>query len=388
MGIGGGYIVITKIKIVNHEILAQRRKVFEQLCLLIDILYTFATIVFLIYITTSFMAKTVNAAFEEFLEDYVNLDPQDTKKARSSRNWLIEEQIHSFPYKDLYFPRLYSEKDIYFGSFARRTKKRPLDDIDIMIALSAEGSTYYGFSNDFIEMYVPNSAYKLKKLCSDGSNKLNSIKVINKFIALLDKVPQYQPADKHRNQEAGTLKLKSYDWNFDIVPCFLTAPEYTGRTYYLIPDGKGNWKKTDPRIDRDRVTQVNQYHDGNILNLIRLMKYWNKRPTMPSMGSYLLENMILDFYSITRVRASSYIQWEISKLLEYINHNIFNSVNDPKLIQGNINTLEYTDKIKIANRSSKDYLKSLDAIELENNGYHTLAINTWGEIFGNNFPVY
>ena len=37
------------------------------------------------------MAKTVNAAFEEFLEDYVNLDPQDTKKARSSRNWLIEE---------------------------------------------------------------------------------------------------------------------------------------------------------------------------------------------------------------------------------------------------------------------------------------------------------
>ena len=91
LGIGGGYIVITKIKIVNHEILAQIRKVFEQLCLLIDILYTFATIVFLIYITTSFMAKTVNAAFEEFLEDYVNLDPQDTKKARSSRNWLIEE---------------------------------------------------------------------------------------------------------------------------------------------------------------------------------------------------------------------------------------------------------------------------------------------------------
>ena len=85
---------------------------------------------------------------------------------------------------------MYSEKDIYFGSFARRTKKRPLDDIDIMIALSAEGSTYYGFSNDFIEMYVPNSAYKLKKLCSDGTNKLNSIKVINKFIALLDKVPQ------------------------------------------------------------------------------------------------------------------------------------------------------------------------------------------------------
>ncbi|MBD1212655.1 MAG: nucleotidyltransferase [Dolichospermum circinale Clear-D4] len=335
------------------------------------------------------MAKTVNAAFEEFLKDFVNLDSQDTKKARSSRNWLIEEQIHSFPERYLYFPTLYSEKDIYFGSFARRTKKRPLDDIDIMIALSPEGSIYYEYSTDFIQIYVPDSAYKLKRLCSDGTNKLNSIKVINKFIALLDQVPQYQPADKHRNKEAATLKLKSYDWNFDIVPCFFTASDYTGRTYYLIPDGKGNWKKTDPRIDRDRVTQVNQYHDGNILNLIRLMKYWNKRPTMPSMGSYLLENMILDFYPIIKYeKASSYIQGEIAKLLAYININVFNIVNDPKLIQGNINNLDLEDKIKISSRAFQDYQKSLYAIELENKGYHSLAMNTWGEIFGNNFPVY
>jgi hypothetical protein len=335
------------------------------------------------------MAKTVNAAFEEFLKDYVNIDPKDTEKARSSRDWLIKEQIHSFTERDLYFPTLYSEKDIYFGSFARRTKKRPLDDIDIMIALSAEGSTYYEYSSDFIEIYVPDSAYKLKKLCADGTNKLNSIKIINKFIALLDKVPQYQPADKHRNKEAATLKLKSYDWNFDIVPCLFTAPEYTGRTYYLIPDGQGNWKKTDPRIDRNRVTKVNQTHDGNILNIIRLMKYWNKRPTMPSMDSYLLENMILDFYSINiDSKASSYIALEMPRLFQYIHTNIFYQVNDPKSIQGNINTLEYTDQIKIANRSSQDYLRSLDAIELENKGYHTLAMKTWRAIFGNNFPIY
>ncbi|MBS9383658.1 MAG: hypothetical protein HEQ24_05270 [Dolichospermum sp. BR01] len=334
------------------------------------------------------MAKTVNAAFEEFLKDYINLDPQDTEKARSSRDWLIIEQIHSFPERDLYFPTLYSEKDIYFGSFARRTKKRPLDDIDIMIALSAEGSTYYEYSSDFIEIYVPDSAYKLKKLCADGTNKLNSIKIINKFIALLDKVPQYQPADKHRNKEAATLKLKSYDWNFDIIPCFFTAPGYTGRTYYLIPDGKGNWKKTDPRIDRDRVTQVNQTHDGNILNIIRLMKYWNKRPTMPSMDSYLLENMILDFYSINiHSKASRYIALEMPRLFQYIQTNIFYQVNDPKLIQGNINNLDLQDKRKISSRAFQDYLKSLYALELDEKGYSTSAINTWREIFGNNFPV-
>lgn len=157
----------------------------------------------------------------------------------------------------------------------------------------------------------------------------------------------------------------------------------------MIPDGKGNWKKTDPRIDRYRVTEVNQAHNGNVLNVIRLMKFWNKRQTMPSMGSYLLENMILDFYSINRyTKASIYMDLEIPNLLKYIHNNIFNSVNDPKFIQGNINSLDLTERTKIFNRAYTDYYKSLDAIKLENEGNHRLAINKWREIFGTDFPIF
>ena len=82
------------------------------------------------------MAKTVNAAFDEFMKDYVNLDAEKTKKARSSRDWLVE-QILSFPDNDSDFPAIYTEKNIFYGSFARKTKKRPLDDIDMMIVLKA-----------------------------------------------------------------------------------------------------------------------------------------------------------------------------------------------------------------------------------------------------------
>ena len=88
------------------------------------------------------MAKTVNEAFNEFLRESINLDYDETQLARNSRNWLLT-QIHSFPIKDLSFPRLFPEKDIFFGSFARRTKKRELDDVDIMIALHAERGYYY-----------------------------------------------------------------------------------------------------------------------------------------------------------------------------------------------------------------------------------------------------
>lgn len=335
------------------------------------------------------MAKTVNAAFDDFLKNYVNLDPNDTVQARKSRDWLVEEQIHSFPEKDIYFPALYSEKDIYFGSFARRTKKRELDDIDIMIVLSAEGAHYHEYIDSGIEIYVPDSAYKLKRLCFDGTNKLNSRKVINKIIALMNKVPQYEKAEINRNLEAATLKLKSYYWNFDIVPCFFTKPDFSGRTYYLIPDGQGNWQKTDPRIDRDRATQVNQFHDGNILNLIRLMKFWNKRPTMSSMSSYLLENMILDYYSNNLYRkASSYVDLEVPNLLQYIRDNIFNSVNDPKGIQGNINNLKLDERSSIWARAHIDNIKALDARQLESQNNHKLSISKWCEVFGTNFPIY
>lgn len=333
------------------------------------------------------MVRTVNEAFNIFLKDYVNLDPDETQLARSSRDWLLG-QIRLFPSRDITFPRLYSEKDISFGSFPRRTKKRKLDDIDIMIAFIAEGGWYQEYT-DRIEIYVSDYAYKLKPLCYDNTNTLNSRRVINKFVSLLDQVPQYEKAKIKRNMEAATLNLKSYPWTFDLVPCFFTQKDWLNKDYYLIPDGKGHWKKTDPRIDRNRVTEINQLHDGNVLNVIRLMKYWNERPIMPSMSSYLIENMILDLYfKQSYTKASAYVDLEVPKVLQYIQDRVFYPVNDPKGIQGDINTLNHEERTKIFTRAYIDYRKALEARELETKGDHQLSIAKWGGIFGFNFPTY
>lgn len=332
------------------------------------------------------MATTVNQAFREFLTNTVNLDNDETKTARSSRDWLVD-QISRFPESIDNFPRLYEERTIFFGSFARRTKIRPLDDIDIMICLSAEGSTYYeGFET--ITLNVPDHADRLKSLCNDGSNTLNSIKVINKFVSSLKTVPQYKKADTKRNQEAAVLQLSSYDWAFDIVPCFFTKPEADGRTYYLIPDGSGGWKKTDPRIDQERVTAINQYHDGNVLNVIRVMKYWNNRPTMPSMSSYLIEVMILNYYGSKGDKASSYVDLEIPDVLGYIWLNILGDISDPKGIQGNINHLSYEERKKISARALQDKLKAEEARRYESVEDHQRSIEKWSEVFGTAFPAY
>ena len=105
------------------------------------------------------MASTVIQAFNEFMKDTVNLDSEVTKRANSSRDWLIS-QIANFKSKDSDFPTSYEDINIVFGSFARKTKIRELDDIDMMIGLSGQGSTYLTYS-DKIEITVSSEAADL-----------------------------------------------------------------------------------------------------------------------------------------------------------------------------------------------------------------------------------
>ncbi len=331
------------------------------------------------------MATTVNDAFDDFLKYTVNLDSDITSTARGSRDWLIE-QIEKFDSQEG-FPKLYSGIDIHFGSFARRTKIRELDDIDLMIGLSGQGSTYTEDYYGKVQIIVPSSASDLYSLCHKDSDKLNSRKVINKFVTALKSISQYEKAEIKRNQEAATLKLKTYSWVFDVVPSFFTSTDSFGRTYYIIPDGDGNWKKTDPRKDRDNVSRINTKHNGNVLNVIRLIKYWNGRATMPDIGSYLLECLLLSYYD-NKSSVSSYVDIEAINVFEHLYSAIYNDVQDPKNIQGNLNKLSYEDKQKISNKAYADYTKALEARKAEKEGDHASSIRKWGEIFGSDFPKY
>ena len=97
--------------------------------------------------------------------------------------------------------------------------------------------------------------------------------------------------------------------------------------------------------------------------------------------------VILDYYE-SSYSCNKYVDVEIPNILSYISSHIFSSVNDPKGIQGDLNTLSYEDKIKISDRASSDYLKALDARTFENNSDYESSINKWGEIFGGEFPSY
>ena len=332
------------------------------------------------------MATTVDSAFAEFLTEQVNLDSGDSDGARASRGWLLD-QIHKFPNTYADFPILYEEKDIAFGSFARRTKIRPLDDVDLIACVSATGGTYYDDGYNPITITVPSTS-RLSAFCNNNTQTLNSIKLVNRFVKALSAVPQYSSAEINRRSEAAVLRLKSYPWSFDIVPSFFTAEDAFGRTYYLIPDGAGHWKKTDPRKDRDRIAKVNQDHDGHVLNVVRTMKYWNRRATMPSASSYLLECMIANFYGSRVQKALKWVDIEVGPTLRYIADAVLGAVDDPKGIQGDLNTLTWPERLAIRERALLDAGRADEARAHEQAKDAEKSIKKWREIFGSDFPEY
>ncbi|MCZ8196948.1 MAG: hypothetical protein O9267_05035 [Flavobacterium sp.] len=332
------------------------------------------------------MATTVYNAFNTFMKDIVRLDDERNSVAKKSKNNLLTE-IQKFP-SDGKFLDFYTEyMSIDYGSFSRKTKIRPLDDIDLMIVLHAQGNWREEIVGGY-RIRVRQEANKQLTLCNPGTDVLNSIKVINKFKEYLANVPSYKKADIKRNQEAVTLELNSYEWVYDIVPCFQTAPDNFGTTFFLIPDGSGNWKATDPRIDKNRTLNINSKQQVSVHDIIRIMKYWTKRPTASTMGSYFLECMILNYYDTANVNSSTYVYKELPNLFAYVYHQIHKSLNDPKGFQGDLNTLTWSERNSIQERAKLDYNRSKEALDFETNGKPKESIEKWGEIFGSEFPTY
>jgi hypothetical protein len=332
------------------------------------------------------MPFSVSYSFSEYRSKTVDLDADETKKARTSRDYL-EGQISLLPIKDQSFPRLYGGYQ-YFGSFSRKTKARPLDDIDFMVLLDGKntsGNVYSGYS---YKITVTDKTSVLWQY-ADIYGVLSSTRVLNKFKSSLQTIPSYKNSDLKRNGEAVVLNLTSYAWSFDIVPSFPASNSSYDKSisFYYIPDGNGNWKKTDPRIDQNSITTTNGKHNGNLIPLIRLIKYWNANSRAASrMGSYHLETMMINAFkyqpAISEVRKSvPFAFGQIASL-------ILSNCPDPKGFGPNLdNYLDMETKLKIRTAAQEMEQFSNWALMYESSSNDKDAIYWWGRVFPN-FPPY
>ncbi len=186
---------------------------------------------------------------------------------------------------------------------------------------------------------------------------------------------------------AVTLALSSRSWVFDIVPA-VAVTDYAGAIkHYLIPDGKGQWMRTDPQIDTTNVTTVNTRHSGTLLPTLRLLKYWNRRTTKPRLPSYYFETLVLKTFAsgsvITDYPAA------VKRFFDNGSTYLWSSCPDPKRLGPALDAaVDYTTKTKVAEAMKEAATWARYATRYDGQSDPKNAIYWWGKVFGSAFPAY
>jgi hypothetical protein len=330
------------------------------------------------------MPYTVWGAFDQFRKDVVDLDPKRSERALTSRDYL-SSQLTRLASNEPGFPVLYGGY-LAYGSFARRTKVRPLDDIDLLLLLNGRGTEAHYQEGYRYWLRIANPAGPLASF-PDDFGYVNSTKVLNKIKNSLWKLPNYLKADAKKDMTAVLLDLTSYEWSFDIVPAVPIGNAARETVYYLIPDGRGDWIATDPRIDARNTSRVNQQHAGQILRTIRLLKFWNGRTHKPRLPSYYFEMLALKVFE--QMSDFDSFQQALKYFFDRCGVYLALSCPDPKGLGPDLDTgIEYTTKQKVKDALSRAATYAAYARTYENGSDHKTAIYWWSQVFGPQFPIY
>ena len=326
------------------------------------------------------MPSTVAACFQKFRENYLDLPTDLTETARASRDFLFAQ------IKALSSTTLLAGSTDSFGSFARRTKMRPLDDIDCLARLSCANTSESYESGGYTYNLVAKSNAALYTY-ADASGNVNSTKVLNAVKTALQSVAQYKQSGVGRDGSAVVLDLKTYSWSFDVVPTCAVANTAGDTLHFLIPDGNAKWKRTDPRIDANRTATASAAHNGHFLRAVRLLKYWNRRVHKPRLPSYYFETLATN-RALAHPKYAS-LQNAIEDMLYGIRETVLGACKDPKGHEPNLDrSVDNDTKQKVYAAVDEAWLVSRRAIEAEVAGDQRRAVAHWQSIFGPDFPAY
>lgn len=213
------------------------------------------------------------------------------------------------------------------GSYIRKTKISPIDDLDIIFHLKAWNTLIEWKNTEKKEckIYIKPENYEnhpLKNYISVESNKyyISPNKILNKIkTSIKDRYPQTE--DIAKRWECITTYFSSYDITIDCMPYAWVSNE----NYILIPTSWNNlfWKKSNPDLDKEKIDGLNNKINFNwkLKWVIKIMKYWNNhKNTWVSFRSYVLECII--YHSLkwkTQLYNSSYVD-----ILKEVINNLYN----------------------------------------------------------------
>ena len=331
------------------------------------------------------MAWTIYSAFSTFCTTVVDLSEEQDAAADLS-SFSIISRLEELAENEPEFPRLKGEA-LRFGSFARKTKCRPLDDIDLLIVLDGSQAEAEAIEHDRYGYELHATAGPLLPFADALNDRVSSFKILDSVRDHLKDLRDLKADSVNRRLQAVRLQLDFRDWNFDLVPA---VPIYRGGVLdgYLIPNGNGDWWKTDPRLDHQQLDKAVGRHGELILGLIRMVKYWNAS-TSPRLGSYHLETLVMGAMAAEGYLLTSDLPELLETCFERLRKAVFKPCPDPKGMGPDLDLgVDWLRRTQFSKNARTAEIDAWAANNAAREGETEMAFVWWQRLFGDTFSGY
>jgi hypothetical protein len=345
-----------------------------------------------------YRSKSISQSFEDLLAREINI-PEGVRSLAATSQQHLREFLEKECIRDPNFPAVLKKGDSDFlgGSFARHTKAKPLDDIDIYLPL--DGAALFYMMNDGI-IRLPYTVVADKPALSNPvlgprftvGRFVSSSKVIDEFAAVLKR--RFPQTRVKANGQAITLRMTHGEsqnqdgLGYDVVPCFSLVPHRQDeREFYLMPDGRGGWMRTNPKADARVADVLQENHNKLFRKIVKLVKYWNAEHLSSNLNSYFIELSIAKVFWDKAVKSEPVmtLSYGVALALWAVQQAATQGaqqswvVNAPAVEPG---TLLAGQRIML--KSCTD--SACSAWEDEKGGRSASAAAKWKRVFGDGFP--
>ena len=292
------------------------------------------------------MALTIESAFNQFKSNIEISVPQ--KSTVSSRQQSVRDALKK---------ELFVLDSFLSGSYSRSTLIAPLKEADIDIFIILDNRYYYHYNGQ-----------------NGGQGGL-----LDFLKRVLQKTYPKTP-DISRNGQAVTITFT--DFIVDVIPAF-----YRKGGGFLIPNSISNsWISTDPKKHVEIWSAENNFHNGNLIPLIKMVKRWNKTKNNYFM-SFHIEVLVLQLlHKVTISDLPSGIRYFFDKARYYV----AKKNPDPSGFDGDVGAYLNTEQ-KVNDAEKKFETAYRNALKAEDYAIRydiPSAIKMWRELFGAYFPQY
>jgi hypothetical protein len=322
----------------------------------------------------------VEGAFQRFSEASVDLGETRTQFGRDLADAVIA-RIEAFSTGANSCPVMIPGAGFIAGSLGRRTQEQPLDDIDGYLVMSAPGvrPNHDGVLLDMVAHYSEGETPLVRDGLLSVGNNLNANAILERIAAHLG--VWFPDRDSGIGGSRKTCYLRVEEINIDLSPVIWYSPNGGGMDQYWMPAGNGqiHWKPTNPKEDQRNLTTANQAHNGELLKIVRMMKWWNANRNAGRLKGIHLETLIVNLLEGQQLDG-----W--ANALHYLFANLGAAVGgicpDPSGLGSPLDSsLSDTDRAASMASINAAYNAAFQASQLAAADYVPMALVQWRTIF-------